>query len=627
MSHRLRLACAALLLLSFYAGVGLSVLAWAALIVMVFVSTGAEGATTFPAPGFLFFAGTAPLVYALLDAVRRSLFLTGTQEAQGVATSPREAAALHALVDELTRRFGIREPVHIRLTRQACAEMSDEDTRYLGLADGNHVLSVGLPLLAALPRDQVRMILAHECAHLSLRHHRVRAFTVRLELSLTVARDSLQRFGGANGLVATYTAFPRALTGAYIRLFRWIVQPVRRRQELEADAAAAAACGAPLLAEALVGQAMTERLWGHFQQVFLEAAPAGVLPTDPFKGFGAALSNPGIRDRLPALRTEVVTVSAVDTEFGSSHPGLGERIRRLLGSATLAPQSSFRPDPALLPGLPSGDIARLLPLYASTRKATLPWKQWLARWADQHDAHLTTSLLDAVRSLSPRGRRITLRHVLLMLDSGERMTLARAVEARLSKTGHDSEPLDLLARALLVLVRSRLGEHTVRRPLLRDLVTDAVRQPAHTSRLSLYLASLGVDEDEPLDSDAQLTYTMRTMSRKLPEKGGELVRTLRRATLTILVVGLTAGGCYWNMRPAPKQQHTVVVPDRRSGTSTDSPTLPGPGFVAPSYPSYPSYPSDPLADPFAPYRDPRPVITVPPQPAPAITSLLDPAAR
>lgn len=518
MSHRVRLACAALLLLSFYAVVGLAVLIWAALVVATFLAVGSPEAAVFPAPGILFCAGTAPLVYALLEAARRSLFLTESGAASSTEAGADEAPALRALVDELTQEFRIREPVHLRLTQQASAEMADEDTRYLGLADGNRVLSVGLPLLAALPPDQVRAVVAHEFAHLSLRHHRVRAFTHRLELSLTVARDFLERFGGANGMVAAYAGLPRLLTGIYVRLFKRVVQPVRRRQELEADAAAAAVCDAPVLAEALVRQAMAERLWSNFQQVFLETPPAGVLPTDPFRGFAEALSNPGIRDRLPRLRTEVVTSSAVGTEFGSSHPGLAERVRRLLGSATLGPRSSFRPDPALLPRLPSGDVARLLPLYASTRKATLPWKQWLARWADEHDAHLATALLDAVRSLSPQGRRITLRHVLLMLDSGERMTLARAVEARGPETGHD-EPLDLLARALLVLIGSRLGERTVSRSHLRELVTEAVRQPTHASSVSLYLASLGVDEDEPLDSGEKRTYTMHAMPRKAPEKG------------------------------------------------------------------------------------------------------------
>lgn len=71
----------------------------------------------------------------------------------------------------------------------------------------------------------------------------------------TAYRPSLVALGGANGLVAAYVGFPQLLTGAYARLFRWIVQPVRRRQELEADAAAAEVCEAPQRAEALVRQA------------------------------------------------------------------------------------------------------------------------------------------------------------------------------------------------------------------------------------------------------------------------------------------------------------------------------------------------------------------------------------
>ncbi|MEV5564675.1 MULTISPECIES: M48 family metalloprotease [Streptomyces] len=177
----------------------------------------------------------------------------------------------------------------------------------------------------------------------------------------TAYRPSLVALGGANGLVAAYVGFPRLLTGAYVRLFRWIVQPVRRRQELEADAAAAEVCDAPQRAEALVRQAMAGQLWPRFQQVFLDTAPGGVLPTDPFRSFAPAVSSPGIRDRLPHLRADVVTGPTVRTELGASHPDLAERLRNPLEDAPLPAEPSFRPDAALIPALPSGDVARLLP--------------------------------------------------------------------------------------------------------------------------------------------------------------------------------------------------------------------------------------------------------------------------
>ncbi|MDF0372431.1 M48 family metalloprotease [[Kitasatospora] papulosa] len=612
MSHRVRLLCAALLLLGFYAVVGVTVLVWAVLVVATVWSVSSPAPGVFPAPGILFCAGTGPLVYALLEAARRSLFLTEDGDASGTAAGPDEAPALRALVGELTERFRIREPVHLRLTPQASAEMADEDTRYLGLTDGNRVLSLGLPLLAVLSRDQVRAVVAHELAHLALRHHRVRAFTHRLELSLTVARDFLERFGGANGLVAAYVGLPRLLTGAYVRLFRWIVQPVRRRQELEADAAAAEVCDAPQLAEALVRQAMAGQLWPRFQQVFLETAPGGVLPTDPFRSFALAVSDPGVRDRLPHLRADVVTGPTVRTELGASHPDLAERLRNLLQDAPLPAEPSFRPDAALLPVLPSGDVARLLPLYADSRKATLPWEEWIRRWVDRHDAHLAGSLLAAVRALSPQGRRITLRHVLLMLDAGERMTLARAVGKRLPEAEGDPDPLGLLARALLALVSSGLGEHTGSQAELRALVRETVREPGRSSGLTLFLAELGMDEDEPLDSREDSSFTMRNLPDKAPEKGRELISALRRVTLTVLVAGVAAGGYYAQTGPAPGSGV-----ERHSGTGYGSGTGTGPSPSAgplgvPGLPG--GMPTDPFADPLGR----RYVPVVPPVPVPTM---------
>ncbi|MET7851200.1 M48 family metalloprotease [Streptomyces avermitilis] len=227
MSHRIRLALAAILLITFYAAVALTILIWVTLVVLMFDVSGSVYATTLPVTGFLFCAGTAVPVYALGDAARRSLFLVDTPSTPSMEVGRSRAAALHALVDDLAERLGISEPVRIRLHTTVGAEAVDEDNRFLGLSAGTHVLSVGLPLLAALPRRQMRAVMAHELAHLSLRHHRVRAFTLRLETSLTVARESLISFGTANGLVGMYVGLPQAMIGIYIRLFRRLVQPVR----------------------------------------------------------------------------------------------------------------------------------------------------------------------------------------------------------------------------------------------------------------------------------------------------------------------------------------------------------------------------------------------------------------
>nr|BBJ48624.1 hypothetical protein SAVMC3_12530 [Streptomyces avermitilis] len=115
MSHHIRLALAAILLVTFYAAVALTILIWVTLVILMFDVAGSVWATTLPVTGFLFCAGTAVPVYALGDAARRSLFLVDTPSTPSLEVGRGRAAALHALVDDLAERLGISEPVRIRL--------------------------------------------------------------------------------------------------------------------------------------------------------------------------------------------------------------------------------------------------------------------------------------------------------------------------------------------------------------------------------------------------------------------------------------------------------------------------------------------------------------------------------
>ncbi|MEU5402887.1 M48 family metallopeptidase [Streptomyces sp. NPDC005963] len=613
MSHFIRLTFVAALLLSFYLVVLTTVLVWLAMVVLIFYTASYEGATVFPVTNFLFCAGTALLVYALVDATCRSLFLAEPENAETTWMAPREAPVLDKVVRELTEEFDIRETLHIRLTSLMAAEVSVEDTRFLGLVAGNRVLSIGVPLLAVLPKDQVRAVVAHELAHLSLRHHRVRAFTARLEISLTVARESLDRFALANNLVARYTGLPRMLIGFYTRLFRWLVQPIRRRQELEADQEAARICDAPLLCTALCQRAVAEPLWVDFQQVFLDAAPNGVLPEDPFRGFAEAVADPEIQHRIPSLRDEVVATPAAATALGSMHPDLADRLRALGGVQDAPPP--FSSSATLVPDLPHGDIARLLPRYRGA--TTLAWKPWLARWIDQKSAHLVEPLIEAVRDVSRTSRPVTLHQVLHLVEAGHRMPLARALTARLSEQDGDEPPLDVLASALLALVRTRLGERSGSRSVLRDMVTQTVAQPHQASDLSLHLMTLGIDlaqsvepahdprgrEGEEARGD-EAGFTVVKLRPELPDPVRELVPRVRSITLTVLVVALGVGGLIWMSRDEPDP---YVPPGQivQPGTSTPSFT---PGFPPSLSTALPTLLPDPIL-PKPDYSIPIPILT------------------
>lgn len=359
-----------------------------------------------------------------------------------------------------------------------------------------------------------------------------------------------------------------------------------------------------------------EPLWIEFQRMYLDAAPDGALPADPFRAFARTMADPGVQDRLPAQRAQMVRAPAAQNEFGASHPHLAYRLRRLTKGPDPAAVGACLPDAALLPHLLPRQVAGLLARYVGA--STLPWQDWIDRWVDARNAVLVEPLCEAVRTLDgPEHQPVALHQVLHLLEAGQRMPLARALAERVPETHQEpDDPLALLSAALLALVRSRLTERPGPQSPLPQLVRDAVRQPNQVSRLSLHLARRGVDETAPAqdtpetgqhrsDEPEQAGYTTAKVSGGIPEAGRRVISSVRAVTLTVLIVVVAVGGLRWTARDKP-----AVVPPTRV-TPTYSPVYPvSPPLASQPYAPLPSA----SAYPFSPedrYRLPSPVLTAP----------------
>jgi Tfp pilus assembly protein PilF/Zn-dependent protease with chaperone function len=183
-------------------------------------------------------------------------------------------------------------------------------------------LLLGLPLLYALPEDELRAILAHELAHLSRQHSRSRRLLARAEVTWQV-------------LVTGFTHSFRWASFLFAPFFRWYTprleartQEASRGHEFESDHLGARASGVEVAARTLLRLTLwTVRLervvWPSVFRGSLERpAPAaddfiGVLdvvreplaPAEVERGVRAALrdrtldshSHPSLADRLEAL--------------------------------------------------------------------------------------------------------------------------------------------------------------------------------------------------------------------------------------------------------------------------------------------------------------------------------------
>ncbi|MFI6448383.1 M48 family metalloprotease [Kitasatospora sp. NPDC050543] len=586
MTHRVRVVTAAAVLLGFYVLVVGGTLLWLAVLGTALWLTMCTD-QPFPAQAFMACAGTAPLAVALADAACRTLFHTTDTPQEEVLADARSAPRLYALVRDMAADLGTETPALIRFTTDANAAVIETDTRFLGLATGNRCLVVGLPLLAVLTRDQLRAVLTHELAHFALGHSRSRAFTLRLDTSLRIAKHSLKRMSQANGLVRQYRGLPLLFVAGYGRFARMITGPTRRRQEAEADREAVRLCGARHLADALRTRAVVELTWPAFRDAFLERSrgPAGRRPDDPFRMFAAMAASPEMKPHLAHLRARAAERpghSACD----APHADLGTRIRAA-GAEPGPPGAVTAPGGNLLPdALYENDLLRLLPELRDTQ--LVPWQDWVALLARRRAVRLIGPLMRAVDDVAGGGPdSLSLRRVIAVLDAGDRMPLARALASRLPRElRRDDDPLALLTTAVAALVSALLvsgcgaswridwtggamadpADGTPPQDVTA-WVREAVHRPDHTAWLTLRLTELGLSDRTPAcripSKSAAPGFVMGKVEEELPEETGRLVSVLRNATLAVIAGSVLLGlGVSWSEGGKGLRHDTT-----RSGTS------------------------------------------------------------
>ncbi|MEV4097805.1 M48 family metallopeptidase [Streptosporangium saharense] len=465
--------------------------------------------------------------------VLRGLFVTGAEapaDPGGVSVTPEQAPELWAAVTELAARLGTRPPATVRLTAEVNAEVTEE-TRLLGLVGGRRHLYVGLPLLAGLTAGELRVVLCHELGHYAHAHTRLGAITYRGHLALRVTLDRLERSrtphpsaggGRRRSVPVSWIWWPFV---GYAMLYFWISSAVNRRQELQADAAAAGIAGAGVAAEALWRALVVLPVaWSEFRGGHLDPMHArGCLPDDPLTVFAAMLAAPGYRARLTGLAR--ATPSGRTSRY-DSHPSLERRLRALGGrrepaggSRTPASEAGF--------GVEPGAVRRCLFPGAEEGRAVLPWAEWVELTTETQATEPVRGLVRAARRVGGTARP-ALATVLDLLADGRAGRLASCLDPPAETAGGlarlDAALFALVGQALVVRGRAvwettwtgqnrlawtgrgRVAAAGVTVGEVRALVTAAVfGGTREVRRLRLRLGALGVDPGAWLGHDAEGT--------------------------------------------------------------------------------------------------------------------------
>ncbi|MDG9703115.1 M48 family metallopeptidase [Streptomyces sp. DH37] len=425
----LRTALALVLVGGFYAVSWTLVLLYAVLsagVVWVVVVDGTR--LTTPAPLYAIAFGL-PAVLAVL----RGLFSGGRApvDRRGRAVTRGQAPELWEAVTGLARAVGAPEPTEIRLTLEANASVSEE-TR-LGLGVSARRMEIGVPLLAGLREDELRAVLCHELGHYARRHTRFAATAHRGSAALRAARTGIAEAAGRNVMVALYSGLQARLLGAYAWLFDAVTFGVRRRQEFQADAAAAAVAGREATASALTAVHAVGAAWDDYRTRLLDPMVGrGRTPDDPLRPFALMLADPDYAEALEEWRRRMPEPPRSRLD---SHPPLSRRLavlaRRPDAPAGFPPSVPGRGRTAVeaylrLPEGVWGSLLRPLLPASGPRRLGQPWQDWLD---DAAEAQMVQAVEDLRGPLARLGGPPdpTLDAVLDLLEAGRGEELAGAL--------------------------------------------------------------------------------------------------------------------------------------------------------------------------------------------------------
>lgn len=237
-------------------------------------------------------------------------------EPEGIVIDAAEAPRMHEVVDRL--RCATRGPaIHeIRIT----GEMNAAITQYprLMLLPSRNILFLGLPLLQALPPEEVEAVIAHEMGHFVGAHGRTASFIYRIRVRWSQVGERLP-----GGIVA----------GALRRFFHWYGPwfaaysfVLARRQEYDADALAAKVLRPDDIANALVRIACQSARWHEgWSSIWAQAVERADPPSSPYRLLGgSALLDP---DDIASDRLERALDRQPDLD--DTHPSLSQRLAAL----------------------------------------------------------------------------------------------------------------------------------------------------------------------------------------------------------------------------------------------------------------------------------------------------------
>ena len=263
-------------------------------------------------PWFYWGAGFAFLLWVWL--------LRPTWKVTGRELTREDAPALFAELDSLRQALQVSGTMHVMVDDEFNAS-AGEVRGFFGLLGSTRVLTLGVPLLATLTREQILAVVAHEFGHFSRRHGRFGHWLYRARAGWLAYADADDTNAGI------LDKSIRWYGEQFVPHFSALSFVHSRQCEYEADADAASVVGAAMIATALSRTAILATYWGgaRHRAISQWQRESVILPPDFFQ-----------RVAVDALAWEQTHRSAAEAtaataraHYTDTHPALAERLAAL----------------------------------------------------------------------------------------------------------------------------------------------------------------------------------------------------------------------------------------------------------------------------------------------------------
>jgi membrane protein implicated in regulation of membrane protease activity len=280
----------------------------------------------------LFFNSTGLRVMAGLGVVFLIWVLRPGLRDHGESLARKDAPELHDALDELKAKIDVRGRLEVRLEDELGAS-AREARGLFGIIGTRRVLTLGLPLLALLGKEETRAVIAHEFGHFSRRHGRLGHWLYWAHHEWLAHAEQIDE---ESSLLDRAGA---VLAEVFAPVFSRRAMVWSRRCEYEADADAARAVGGAAIVAALTRLAVFDK-WSidEFPRLLREWQRTEPAPPDDFLGRMIAAFERASPELLASFASSELTRAGDGLD---TRPSLAQRAAALGVEPGLVPREAL----------------------------------------------------------------------------------------------------------------------------------------------------------------------------------------------------------------------------------------------------------------------------------------------